>query len=274
LTTKLSLSDAWNDTAAFVKREWRLLFPVALLLNALPMAFATALLPDFAAEQAAGRTPEVGLWLLAIPVAAFVGIVGNVAICYLAISAGRSVGEGLRRGVSRFLPLFALYILVGIAMAILVLLVAVVASLLVPGFDPESPTPASLAGFVLLLVVVLLPVFLFVSTRLALAAPVAAAEEGGPMAILKRSLALTKPVFWTLLGFLILSSLLAGIVQMVATAVVGIPVLLIAGQGDVSQVILLIVGALVSAVVTLFVTTMVARIYVRLAGAPQADVFA
>ena len=270
---KLSLNDAWNDTAAFVKREWRLLVPIALLLNALPMAFATAIMPSFTPQTGI----EPGLWLLAIPIAAFIGIVGNIAICWLAMSAGRSVGEGLRRGVARFLPLFALYLLVGLGIGFLLLIVAVVAGLLFAGLDPQSPSPGALAGLGLLLLVVMVPALLVLSVRLMMAAPVAAAEEGGPITILKRSLALTKPVFWPLLGFLILSSILSLVIQMVGSAIVGIPILLLAGppqEGGVSQVLLLLVGAAISTLVTVYVTTMVARIYLRLAGRPDADIFA
>jgi hypothetical protein len=44
--TRLKLNEIWNDSAAFVKREGRLLFPIALMLNALPMAFAAAMIPQ------------------------------------------------------------------------------------------------------------------------------------------------------------------------------------------------------------------------------------
>ncbi|HZF96197.1 MAG TPA: hypothetical protein VEZ20_15145 [Allosphingosinicella sp.] len=270
---KLSLNDAWNDTAAFVKREWRLLVPIALLLNALPMAFATALMPSISPQSPF----QPGLWLLAIPVAAFIGIVGNVAICWLAMSSGRSVGEGLKRGVARFLPLFALYLLVGLATGLLFLIVAAIAGLLFSGLDPQSPSPGALAGLGLLLLLVMVPALLVLSVRLMMAAPVAAAEEGGPIAILKRSLALTRPVFWPLLGFLILTTVLSLVVQRVGTAIVGIPILLVAGpprEGGISQVLLLLVGAAIATVVTVYLTTMVARIYLRLAGRPNADVFA
>ena len=270
--TKLSLNDAWNDTAAFVKREWRLLAPIALLLNALPMAFATAIMPEITPQ----RGVEPGLWLVAIPIAAFIGIIGNVAICWLAMSAGRSVGEGLKRGIVRFLPLFALYLLAGLAIGFVILIVAVVAGLLFTGLDTQSPSPGALAGIGLLFALVMVPILLVLSVRLMMAAPVAAAEEGGPITILKRSLALTKPVFWPLLGFLILSSVLSLVIQTVAGYVVGIPVLLLAGppeESGISKVVLLLVAAAISTVVTVYLTTMVARIYLRLTGQPNAHVF-
>ena len=271
--TKLSLNDAWNETAAFVKREWRLLAPIALLLNALPMAFASAMMPTFTPQ----RGLEPGLWLLALPIAAFVGIIGNVAICWLAMSSGRSVGEGLKRGAARFLPLFALYLLVGLGVGFLFIIVAILAGLMFPGFDPQAPNPGALVGVGLLLVLIMVPILLYISVRLMMAAPVAAAEEGGPIAIAKRSLALTKPVFWPLLGFLVLTSILSVVIQTVVTTIAGIPVLLVAGpptQGGISQVLLLLVGAAITTVVTVYLTTMVARIYLHLSGRTNADVFA
>ena len=270
---KLSLNDAWNDTAAFVKREWRLLVPIALLLNALPMAFAMAMMPKFTPQTGI----EPGLWLVAIPIAAFIGIIGNIAICWLAMSSGRSVGEGLKRGISRFLPLFALYLLVGLAVGLLFVIVAVIAGLLFSGLDTQSPSPGALAGLGLILFLLMVPVLVVISVRLMMAAPVAAAEEGGPTTILKRSLALTGPVFWPLLGFLILTSILSVVIQMVASAIAGIPILVLAGRPEesgLSQALFLLVGAAVSTLVTVYVTTMVARIYLRLAGKPNADVFA
>ncbi|HEY0014237.1 MAG TPA: hypothetical protein VGB79_15445 [Allosphingosinicella sp.] len=266
------MNDAWNDTAAFVKREWRLLLPIALLLNALPMAFAMAVLPQWSPE----RMPEPGLWLLAVPLAALVGIVGNVAISWLAMSPGRTVGEGLRRAFSRFLPLFAVYLIVGAGIFILFVIVAVVAALSIPGLVPQAPNTRALGGFAAILLVVMVPVLLYVSVRLMLAAPVAAAEEGGPIAIMKRSFALTRPVFWTLLGFLILITVLAWVIQTVAAMIIGIPILLLAGRPEesgISEVLILLIGSAVSSVLTVYITTMVARIYLRLSGRPNADVF-
>jgi hypothetical protein len=269
---KLSLNDAWNDTAAFVKREWRLLAPIALLLNALPMAFAMAMMPKLSPQTGI----EPGLWLIAVPVAAFIGIVGKIAICFLAMSSGRSVGEGLKRGLSRFLPLFALYLLVGLAVGLLFVIVSIISGLLFSGAGTQPPSRGALTGIGVLLVLVMGPVLLVISVRLMMAAPVAAAEEGGPITILKRSLDLTRPVFWPLLGFLILTTILSVVIQMAASAIVGIPILLVAGppDGGISQALLLLVGAVVSTLVTVYLTTMVARIYLRLAGRPNADVFA
>jgi hypothetical protein len=270
--TRLKLNEIWNDTAAFVKREGRLLFPIALMLNALPMAFAAAMIP----EIRPGTLPPPGLWTVLIPVAGFIGLIGSVAIAFLALRPGRTVGEALRRGLSRFLPLLGAYLLVGLALGLVLIVVALVMALLVPGMAGGQPSPGAAAVAVLLLVLLLLPLMLFVATRLLLTTPIAAVEEGGPVAILRRSWELTAPVFWQLLGFLVLTSILAAVINYVAQAIVGIPIILLSGQprpGSMSAVVLLLVGALVSTVITVYLTTMVAKIHAALSPEGKARVF-
>lgn len=263
---RLSLTEAWNEASAFVRREGRLLYPIALLLNALPMAIAAAAIP----EIREGQMPEPGLWLLLIPLAGLVGIVGSLAITFLALRPGRSVGEALKRGAGRFPAVFVVYLLIGLAFVAALILVSILAALLVPGLSAGAPpSPAAAGGLVLIMALVMVPLLLFVGTRLMLVIPVAAAEEGGPIVILKRAWALSGPVFWTLLAFLLLSSLLAAVINQVAQWVVSLPILLLAGPprpGSISQFVLLLVTAAVGAAVTMFLTTMVARIYAQLAG--------
>jgi len=269
--TKLSLTTAWNETVAFVKREARLLLPIALLLNALPMAVATASVP----ELRQGGTAQGGLWLLLVPLAAFVGTIGHVAISYLALRPGRTVGEALARGLKRFLPILGLYLLVGLALGIAMTLILVLVTLLF-GVDTSAPRPEQLAGVAVLGIALVLPLMLFAATRLMFVTTVAAVEEGGPIAILRRTWALTGPVFWTLLGFLILSGILALVINIVAQTILGIPILIVSGPprpGSLSGVVVLLLGALVSTVVTVFLTTMTARIYAQLAPREASGVF-
>ena len=88
----LSITTAWNETAAFVQREARLLFPIAFLLIALPGAMLQALMPAAGARPAA-RSPAPGSLL--IPVLILASMIGKLAISYLAL--GRHLG---RRGAA------------------------------------------------------------------------------------------------------------------------------------------------------------------------------
>jgi len=61
----LSVGTAWDETAAFAKREaW--LFPIAFFLHSLPAAILRLVAP----VTASGRVPEGGWWLLFVPVVA------------------------------------------------------------------------------------------------------------------------------------------------------------------------------------------------------------
>lgn len=261
----LSLNFAWNETAVFVKREAGLLFPVAFLLVALPIAAAMALIP----EARPGRMPEGGAWTVLVPLAAFVGMIGNLAISYLALRTGTSVGEALSRGARRFLPLLGATLMVAVALTAVAFLVAMIAAMVIPGLRSTPPTREAAGLFILILCVVLVPIFLYVGARLLPSAPVAAAEQGGPVAILKRSWRLTRPVVWTLLGFLLLSLILAVVIGLAAEAVIGIPIVALVGAPrdlNLSAVLMIVVSAAINTLVTVYLTTMIARIYAQLAG--------
>jgi hypothetical protein len=263
----LSLTEAWNETAAFVKREGRLLFPVAFLMVALPRAVLGLLAP----AALPGRLPEPGAWLLIAPVAIVLGTIANIAISWLALRPGGSVGEALARGARRVLPLLALFLMLGIALGLVFLVLATIALLLfVPGAGTVPPPPGAMRA-ILIVLVPMVPLLLYLAARLLAATPVAAAEPGGPFAILARSWALSAGRVGTLLGFIVLAALLAIVISLAVQAVAGLGVIAALGPprpGNLSLLILLLVGAVVETVVTVCLTTMVARIYAQLAGAP------
>lgn len=264
--TRLSLGEAWNEAAAFVRREWRLLYPIAFLLNALPFAVAMSTMP-----QGPGGDGRAGVWMILLLAAMLISIVGSVAISFLGIRSGRSVGEGLRRGARRFPALLGVYLMLFLVGSAAMLIGAILALLLNPGMisGGGEVNPAASGPVVGIMVLVMIPLMLFLGTRLMLVVPVAAAEEGGPIAVATRAWALSGPVFWQLLGFLLLSTILAAVINQVATWLIAFPFLLAAGPprpGSIAAVVMLLGVAVVGAAVTMFLTTVVARIYVRLAG--------
>lgn len=268
----LNLTAAWNETAIFVKREARLIFPVALLLNALPIAFATAMAP----RPAPGALmPEAGAWMLLIPVAAAIGLVGRIAISDLALSPGRTVGEALRRGARRFIPLAAVYLLACLGIALAFVLGAMILGLLVPGAASGAPSAQAARSFALLLALLMLPLLLFAFTRILLAAPIAA-EECGAVDLAKRSWRLSGPAFWPLAGFIVLSTILSLMISFVGVRIVGLPILIVAGPphpGSISAVLLLVVAAFVDMVVQACLITMTARLYAQLSPPDRATIF-
>lgn len=264
--TTLSLNDAWNETAAFVKREARLLVPVAFALAVLPMAVVRLLIP----VPVPGQLPPAGLWLALVPLAILLGMIGNIAISHLALRSGRSVGEAIAVGARRVLPLLGAFLLLALALSLLVLVVATIGALLVPGIGP-TPTPQAVGALLLVLLVLVGPVALYFAARLLLMTPVAAAEEGGTFALIGRSWALTRPHGLKLVGFILLVAILLIVVSLAVGAVFGL--VSVALGGAAGAVLLVLVDVVLNTVIAVFLTTMIARIYAQLVPAGEAAVF-
>ena len=275
----LSITTAWNEAAAFVAREGRLLFPLAFMLIALPTALLSAFAP---APAASGELAGMGLWLLLLPAALVASMIGNLAISHLALRPGASVGEGIGRGASRVLMLAAAALLLGIAFIVIIFFVAVLAMLVVPGAMSGAqsglPTPA-VATATLLMVGLILPVIVFFAARLLLMTPIAAAEEGGPLALIGRSWRLTAGHTWKLIGFILLVGIAVGVLGAAIESVFGLVAGLLLGPlapGSLSALLVILVMAGVNTVIGAYLATLLARIYAQLAGSANAasDVFA
>jgi hypothetical protein len=273
----LSINTAWNEASAFVRREAGLLFPIVFLLGSLPGAAAQLLAP----QQGSTPTPgEAGAWLLVFLAAILLGFIANLAIAYLALRPGRSVGEGLGRAGRRFLPMLGAMLIVSIAAGLLLFVLAMVVTLLMPGAaesmaagGPPGPEALAAIGIVFLLMA---PVLIYVAPRLVLMTPVAAVEEAGPLAIIRRSWQLSKGNFWKLLGFILLFVIVFIVITMAVSFVVGALVVLLVGRpdpGSLAMLIMLLIEAVIGAIFSMFFGATAARLYAQLAEDNVAEVF-
>ncbi|HEY0113900.1 MAG TPA: hypothetical protein VGB59_12240 [Allosphingosinicella sp.] len=265
---KLSITTAWNETVAFMKRDFGSLFTVAFAFMALPSVALQALGPG---EVGPGSQPEPGLWMLLVPVVMVLSIVGTLAISTLALGRENVVGNAIRHGFRRFLPMLGAAILIGI-LAIIIL----VPVILITGVRPSdfaSPS-AGTAGKILLAMLLFLAIGLFFWVRLLMMTPVAAAEAQGPIGIIRRSWALTAGHWGKLLGFVVLLIVVFLVISLVVTMIVGIVIALVAGApqpGNLSSLLTLLVAGVLNAAFGVVFTAMAARIYVQLAGEPVSD---
>lgn len=266
---QLSITQAWNETAEFVKREARLLFPVAFLLVALPGAIVQL----FAPPALPGSLPEPGMWMLLMPVTVVVAMIGTIALSYLALRPGASVGEALQVGARRFIFLLAASLLVGLGMLlVLVPLVALAGGLAFAG----GPASGAAGAAVMLMLFLFMLAAIALWVRLVMMTPVAAVERAGPIAMIRRSWELTRGHFWRLLGFVLLVLVAALVVMLVIGSIAGIVVVLIAGRPEpltLPAILLGLVGAAVQAVFSMIFATLIARIYAQLSGGGPGDVF-
>jgi hypothetical protein len=250
----LSISSVWNETAAFVKREAGLLFPIALALIAVPAAFLQMFVP----QPTPGETPEPGSWMLLFIPVMLLSALGSLTLSVLALRPGTSVREAFGMAGARLIPLLLALLVVMIAFVLLFVVFAVIAA--AAGMSP---------GVILLLTALGTAAALYLWARLMLVTPVAAAEPVNPMAILRRSWALTGNHVWKLLAFLVLVMIAMLVVTLAVGAVLGILVVLVAGTpepGSLSAFLVLLLGAVVNAVIVTYFTVMIARIYAQLAG--------
>lgn len=260
----LSITQAWNETAAFMARESRLVLPIGFLLIALPGALFQVLVPT----PAPNSLPQPGLWMILIPVALFTTLVGNLAITRLALRTGTSVGEALQHGARRFPIVLAAALLLGLAAAAAAFLLAVI---VVAVAGTANPALAALP------ILLLLPAAIFLWTRLLLMNPVGALESVGPIALIRRSWNLTRGHAVKLLGFLLLLIIVALVVAGAIQAVGGSVIILALGPpapGSLPFFVLLILSAAVQTVISTLFAVIIARVYAQLAPAAPGDVFA
>jgi hypothetical protein len=256
----LSLSKAWEDTREIFARDGGLLTAVALALLVLPEAVVGLITPPIGtAMTMTGRI----VWLIA----GLIGLVGQLALARLAIGPSTTVGHAIGHGGRRFLPTFGALVLLGIALAVVIIplmILLVWSGIVAVPIEGQRPPPSfAVLAFAVVLGSVLL------SVKFLLMIPISAAEQAGPLEILKRSWSMTAGHYWRLFAFLVLM-IVATVVLLLAAQAVGA----IAGAAIAGRIAPFTLGALVlalfqsvaSASMTTLLAVMLARIYLQLAG--------
>jgi hypothetical protein len=223
----LSIGKAWESASRFLRRELRLVAPVALALFAIPIALAEWVSPSVSPAQ-----PSEGPgWLISL-VVLIAALTGLMTIAGLAIGWSGNLGSAISRAFKRVLGLLAALALIYLPITIL----AVLALAMVLGgagiTDPSQLTPELLARtpsfttFVIGLTVVLLLVF----TRIFPMSAIAFVETGNPIGLIGRSWRLTAGHFFRLLGLLLLLLIASAIASAAVTFPAGSLAVLVAGE--------------------------------------------
>jgi len=261
---RLSINQAWTETAEFAKRDFGPLFAIALALIALPNFALQALAPT---DPGSAGGLGMGLWALLLLVAMLSSLVGTLAITTLALGRENVVGSAIGHSVRRLPPVLGAVLLVGVAAIVLIVILAMLLHIRPEALAaPNRETLGRVTLLLLLVTLVMLPFWV----KLMLMTPVGSVEPAGPLAIVARSWALTRGHFWKLLGFTLLLVLVLLVVLMVVGSVVGILLTLLLGApepGNLPGLLLLLVRGAINAAFSVVFTTMVARVYAQLAGA-------
>lgn len=264
----LSIGKAWYEAKAALQTNRKFIVPVALGLVLLPAVIISMIEP----RAAGGQQPPAGPWMIGAFAMVIIMLIGELAIVLLINGWRGSVGGAIGKAAHRT-PIFilaALCYLVPVLLAFsLILTVAGVGAGPSGQIDWSNFHPS---GWLLLLAG--LVALVYASVRLLPLLAVAACEDGGPFAALKRSFTLTSGHFWRLLGFLLLLMLAFLIVAAAIGALVGSAVTLVLGEPEpwsLSLLLIALAGGLVQAGFVMVYTAMLARIYAQLA-APIATV--
>jgi hypothetical protein len=256
----LSISRAWEETKARIAVDGKHLCLVAAALVALPQALLGVLAPP---QQLSGVSPPA--WVdLAVLVAACIGFIGQIAIVRLALGPG-SVGEAIGRGAKRLLPVLGTLFIIGFAIGV----VAIIAVLLVvPADKIASVGSGGDSSAVATAAMIILIVAMLVGARFLMLTPVAAAEAGGSIHILKRSWALGKGHYLRFLGLTALLIVAVLLISMAALFGIGTVILLIFEISPLSVGALLYALAIAAcqSLFAIILCVMLARLYLQLAG--------
>lgn len=257
----LSISRAWDETKAIVARDGKLLVSVALALVALPAAVTGVLSPKGMGDPASPLLVDLVLLLASV-----IALAGQLALIRLALGPSITVGGAIGHGIRR-MPVYLLSAII-IILALFLLAIPFAGALVAMGVPIEARDMPVTAPAVLVLLLYF-AIVCFVGVRLLMSAPAASAEPIGPLAIIRRSWALTAGHWWRLFGFILLIFIGAVAVLLAASGAAGVLVGLALGPVEpmsASALIVALVQALVNAAVTILFAVMLARIYVQLSG--------
>lgn len=263
----VSMSSVWDRTAEFLSDNLAALLPIALVFIFVPASIEGSI-----SGLAQDGTPlAMGVQVVAL-VLAIVALLGQLSVIALALDP--SLGSNAwRTGLAR-LPMAVLVLLV--FLFILMLLMLPIPLVLagfgydfaarIAGQTPEVP-PAAI-GIIALYCVVLLPVALWVTARLALVSPIIVGERAG-FGALGRSIELTRGATLAIIGVILLYAVVSAVAVLAAQTVFGSVFVLIAGNDgggmSIAGVLTSIIVATVQTGFTVAAAAFLAQLYRALA---------
>ena len=261
----LSISKAWDEASAFLRREARLVAPVALAAFVVPSTVVQWMEP----RGAAAPSTSAGTALLLMFVTLLFAFVGQMTIAALVTGWRGSVGEALAAAFRRVWGVFAAIVIIFLPIALVGGLAAGLALIAAGISDPAAVTPEALAklpqvGAVLL---ILSLVMLVIWVRLFPMPAVAINEGANPLKLMARSWALTRGHLWRLLATVLLIMIASIVLGWAVTMVVGAVVTLTLGPAlpfSASALIIALFAAIAGAIVSAVGAALVGRIYAQL----------
>ena len=253
---RLSMSDIWDETTAFLRREKGLLFPLGFA------TFGVALLLLGVVAPADGQ-PRPGPWMIWMLPGFLLVTIGYLAVSAVVLLPNISVREALSVATARLPAAVLLTIMLVGAMLLLLVLATMIVGVIGAGLG-WTMERAAIAS----LVMALIPLF-WGAIRLIVLWPAMVDRSPGPMDSIGRSLVLTAGHARRIAGMVLLAGvtylLLTGVAQFVGGSffiligrAIGLPEL----GHTLNAILVAAVGALLATIWSVFV----ALLYRRLSG--------
>ena len=265
---KLDLGQAWNDATAMLSANRQVLLVLGGIFFFLPSLLSGIVVPQvpppagyeeaqMSAYLEANNAHVMQWWWMYLLVIAAL-ILGYLAILTLLRDPRRlSVGSSIGQALAALLPAIGAYVLFSLVLGAIVTVLLLL-----------TAATGGIGGIITVPLMIFAVIYL--SVRASMSAPVIAVEgQRNPVAVLKRSWALTKGNAGRLLAFY----LLLGIAYIVLAVVIGGVLSLLAALFPPSAGALLlgIVGGLIGTVFTVIMLCVIAAVHRRLSGRSDAD---
>lgn len=236
----MDLSGVFAGTFSVLKQRFWLLVLISLLPSLVTLAFAIVIVV-LAVGLTVGIVADPRNAVALIALLLVVGIAGGLAMALAFVKAQgmttlaayettqgqRPDFSGLWKRSKGFLPRMAPVIAIAMG-AVLVLygLIVALAISMVGALDGRSGARAAgAAALIFVVVLLLIPVSIYFSTKLLYTVPSIAIEQAGGIDGMKRSWRLTRKAFWRTFGYYIVAALAVGVLTSIVSNFVQIPLL-------------------------------------------------
>jgi hypothetical protein len=261
----VDMGNIWDRTAEFLSDNARALLPIALLTLLIPHAIRALI--SGVPEGEVNPLVAAVIGLLCVLIALW----GQLAVVALALDpdggrqrAAAAASRGYARALGAMVLVFAVLLVLALPIGGVFAANGVdLAAMRGGGGMAQANLSTSAAAFVSIYAV-LLSVLVFVAAiRLALLYPVIIAE-GGTIAAIRRSVALTHGIMWKMIGVWLLFSIVYIVTWLAVTSGIGTIVGLLspnAGPFSFGRIVVAVMGGLVSMALALIVAAFSAKLY-------------
>lgn len=276
---KFSASKALSDSFSIFTGKFGPMAAIAAIFYLIPvLVFLYFFAGSFAGFSQMGKDPKAMLAFLgsiagklALVYIVYL-LIRTVGICAMTIAAGErkalSVADAIREAAGVLLPMLGVYLVLLIGYLVFGLVLALTVGLSFAGMFSGSTAPGAGAGIsAVLLVLALCFAMFYLFAKLSMILPVVAIDKvRSPFAAISRSWQITKGSAFKIFLLFVLFAFAAGIINLVIGQLTGGSGMMMTDLSGSAYLIQLIVSAVLSTLISIYVVALIVAIHGQLAG--------